>query len=765
MTNDRLQRALAGRYEIGEVIGRGGMGTVLVARDARHGRDVAIKVLDSSDASPDARARFLREVRVTAGLAHPGIVPLFDSGDAEGLLYYVMPRLGGESLRERMRRQPLTPAQACTLLADVADALDLAHRNGIVHRDVKPENILLVEGRPVLMDFGVAYVADGDARTQAGVMVGTLLYLAPEQLSGDAPVDRRADVFAIGCILYEALAGAAPHASSSIPQLLARRASEPAELPPAVAVPDAVRAVVNRALERDPAKRFETASALASALRAAAEPSGVSQIPAAPPTTNRRRLAIGAAVVVALAVTAAVVLPRYARADDASIAVLPFANASGDRELAYFSDGVSEELLSAISDISGVRALSRSSTEGLRGKLVDPRAIAAKLGVTALLEGSVRRSGDDIRVVVSLIDGRTGYQRWSHTYDASLRGLFQVQDSIARAVAGELRVRLASGAIPVVGARTTNPAVHDLVLRARYLDTPNRADHLRALAIVDSAITMDSLYAAAWALRSRLLGNVAIFRDSTDADMLRQARDAAVRAAALDSSSAEARAALATQLFRYDWDWAAAERELRRAIELNPARAETHGAYARFLRSMGRFDEARERIRQASALDPSQSRAIGLGRISYFAHDFERARRDFAQATRADSAMRTWIAFNAEVLLGLGRFAAAESLLTIPDRNEPLRPVIRVALYARTGRAPLARQLTDSLLRARTTGAIQRAEALAAIGETQRALDAIDDAIATHDTQVVDLKVEPLLDPLRAEPRFQAVLRKLRFPP
>jgi serine/threonine-protein kinase len=755
--DDRLQRALAGRYEIGEIIGRGGMGSVYVARDSRHDRDVAIKVLDPSDATPEARIRFLREIRVTAALTHPGIVPVFDSGDAEGLLYYVMPRLTGESLRHHIKGAPLAPADACALVAEVADALDLAHRHGVVHRDVKPENILLVENRPVLTDFGIAYFAEAETKTRTGVMVGTLLYMSPEQLSGDAPVDARADVYALGCVLHELLFGAAPHASPTVPQLLARRSTQPVAVPEVSGSPG-TRQVLQRALERDPERRYPTAAAFAAALRATTVP--VSDRP-------RRRIiwAVAALLAVAAIGTAALLVPRRtADAAVTSIAVLPFTNASTDRSLDFVGDGVSDELLSVISDISGVRAISPAATTAARNASVDPREVAQRLGVAYVLEGSVRRNGDVIRVSARLFDGRNGIIRWSRPFDGTLHDLFQMQEQIAQAVAAELRGRVSRQA-PLVRSRTASPLVHDLVLRGRYLlKKGDRASQRSGLATIDSAIALDSSYGQAWAVRARLLGGLAVFQDTTGFDVLRAARDAAVRAALIDSLSAEAQSALGLQLFRYDWDWQAAERHFRRALELNAALAIAHANYSRLLRSLGRFDEAREHHQHSVALDPSISQAMGQARISYFAHDFERSVRELRSTTSADSASRVWVIWAAQTFLAAGRFAAAESLLNQPDRFEPPRLATHVAVYARTGRLERARRLADSLIRSPDVQPDRKAVVFATLGESARALDEIDRAVATHGPFVVDFKVDPLLDPLRNEPRFQAVLKQLRFP-
>jgi len=339
-----------------------------------------------------------------------------------------------------------------------------------------------------------------------------------------------------------------------------------------------------------------------------------------------------------------------------------------------------------------------------------------------------------------------------------------MQEEIAKAVASDLRVRF-NQSQQIVRARTTSPIVHDLVLLARHLQKSEGADsQLRGLATVDSAIALDSSYAPAWSLRARLLSAIAIFTDTTGFDALRASRDAAVRAVQLDSLSAEAQSAVGQEIFRYDWDWPRAERHFRRAIALNSSLAIAHSNYSRMLRSLGRFDEARAQYQAAAALDPSISPALTQARISYFAHDFERSLREFQLATANDSLARAFVIWTGQTFLALGRFAEAESLLNLPDRGEPTRPATRVVVYARSGRMDLARRLADSLVRDPKVTPDRKAVALTAIGERQRALDQIERAVATHSAFVVDFKVDPLLDSLRSEPRFQAILKQLRFP-
>ncbi len=771
---DRLREALADRYELLRELGRGGMATVYVARDRKHGREVALKVMDPALAKGVGAARFLREVRIAATLTHPGIVPVFDSGEVGDTFYYVMPLLRGASLRDRMRAGPIAPREACLLLAEVADALDAAHRANVVHRDVKPENILIADGRPLVTDFGVAHAAPadvGDSLTDTGVSVGTLLYMAPEQLFDAANTDARADVFSVGAMRYEMLSGAPPFTAPTLPAAMARLAAEPTPpLPETLPVSAELRAVVARATARDPEARFASAHELADALRAAAllESAPISAPRLLPPSTRRmsRRTMMGAsAVLLVLLAGAAIVWHLRGGASDAgamppSLAVLSFENTSHDPKLAYFSDGIAQELQNALAELPGLSVASRTATDVWRGRAADPREIARALGVTDLLEGGVARTQDSVRIYVRLVDGKTGRHRWRGRYDRKLADLFDVQEDVARSVAGELRVALVeNGATAIARSRTASIEAHDLVLRANYEMRTNRVPDLEhAVSLADSALALDPAYAPAWASKARALSYLALFRGRRSADVPRQARDAAARAVELDSLSADAQLSYGVLLFRYDWRWADAERHLRRAIALNPSLVDAHRQLSRVLRSLGEFEAARAANLAAFRIDPGQrGRGLSLGRISYFARDYERAIRETREAP--DTTLSAYFTGLGEAYMFAGRLTEAEPLL-MRDTTQSAA----VILLAKAGRAPQALRLLANAERSREWTLEESAEVYIALGDRQRALDRLEQAVAEHDPLVVDFLVRPGLDPVRTEPRFQALMRKLAFP-
>ena len=772
---DRLREALADRYELLRELGRGGMATVYVARDRKHDREVALKVMDPSLARGVGAARFVREVRIAATLTHPGIVPVFDSGEVGDTFYYVMPLMRGASLRDRMRSGPIAPRDACLLLAEVADALDAAHRAHVVHRDIKPENILIADGRPLVTDFGVAHAAlsgeSGESLTDTGVSVGTLLYMAPEQLFDAAKTDARADVFSVGAMLYEMLSGAPPFTAPTMPAAMARLAAESTpRLPATVPVSAELRSVVGRATARDPDDRFASARELADALRAAAmaEPvsSSAPRLVAGPARRMSRRAVTGAFLALLVLIVAAGIV-RHVRggrtradASPPSLAVLSFENTSHDPKLAYFSDGITQELQNALAELPGLSVASRTATDVWRGRAADPRDIAHALGVTDLLEGGVARTQDSVRIYVRLVDGRTGRQRWRGRYDRRLADLFDVQEDVARSVAGELRVALAEGgATAIARSRTASIEAHDLVLRANYELRGSHVSELeRAVAMADSALALVPDYAPAWASKARALSYLALFRGRRSSDVPRQARDAAARAVELDSLSADAQMSYGVLLFRYDWRWADAERHLQRAIALNPSLVDAHRQLSRVLRSLGRFGEARAANLAAFRIDPGErSRALSFGRISYFARDYERAIRETRESP--DTTLPSYLTWLGEAYMQAGNLAAAESLLTRDTTQAALG-----ILLAKTGRAPRALEILARAERDREWTLEEIAEVYVALGDHARALDRLEQAVAEHDPLVVDFLVRPALDPVRSEPRFQALMRKLAFP-
>ncbi|HEV2290219.1 MAG TPA: serine/threonine-protein kinase, partial [Gemmatimonadales bacterium] len=454
------------------------MAVVYLARDRKHERAVAVKVLRPELAAALGVERFLREIRIAAGLQHPNILPLYDSGEAGGLLYYVMPYVEGDSLRDRIRKGgPMALADALAIVAETADALGYAHSHNVVHRDIKPENILLSGGHALVADFGIARAisaAGGDRVTETGVSVGTPAYMSPEQALADPQVDGRADIYALGCVLYEMLAGEPPFTGPTAQAVIARHSLDP--VPPLTTVrpgvPAELDAAMRRALAKVPADRYPTAADFRAALSGAR--------PAAGPRASTGRRWVVAAAAATMLMSAALFLRRPAVAGPPSVAVLPFRNLSSDPDDEAFSDGMAEELTAALSKIDGVRVAAPNSAATFRNASASPQAIGKALGVGTLVEGSVLRAGGRWRVVTHLTSATNGYDLWSDVYERDAKDVFAVQDEIVRAVVGALRVHLTGPATAaVVSRRTASPEAHELYLQGRYFYEKRTEDGLR----------------------------------------------------------------------------------------------------------------------------------------------------------------------------------------------------------------------------------------------------------------------------------------------
>jgi len=525
----RLSAALAGRYTIERELGRGGMAHVFLAHDLRHDRSVALKVLRPELAAALGPERFLREIALAAPLAHPHILALLDSGDADGLLYYVMPHVEGESLRARLDRESQLPLDDTLRIGqEVAGALDYAHRHQVVHRDIKPENILFQDGLAVVADFGIARALIGAGTrplTQSGLTVGTPSYMSPEQAAGDAQVDGRSDVYSLGCVLYEMLAGEPPYTGATAQAIIAKRFSEPVpHIRTLRDVPEPVERAITRALARVPADRFATAADFAAALVSA---------PAMPPART---------------------------APPQSIAVLPFTNLSPDPENEYFSDGMTEEVINALAQLGDLHVAARTSSFAFKGKRGDLRTIGDRLGVRTLLEGSVRRAGDRLRVTAQLTNAADGYQLWSERYDRGMDDIFAVQDEIARAIVARLRVTLARPEAPLVRPGTDDLEAYDLYLKGRYFWARRGEGLQKAIDCFERAIAADPGFAAPYAGLADTYCILGVYGYMPSTTVQERTRDAAERALALDDRLAEAHYSVGFYEWTFGWDLERAER-------------------------------------------------------------------------------------------------------------------------------------------------------------------------------------------------------------
>ena len=581
MLRDQLQTLLADRYAVEREVGRGGMATVYLAQDRKHGRQVALKVLHPELAATLGSERFLREIQIAARLQHSHILPLYDSGQAGTLLYYVMPFVEGESLRDRLNHErPLPVEEAVRIARDIAAALDYAHRQGVVHRDIKPENVMLHEGEAIVTDFGIAKAvsaAGGESLTQVGMAVGTPAYMSPEQASGEREPDGRSDIYSLGCVLYEMLTGSAPFTGPTVQALIMKRFTDPVPSVRATRslVTMELEAVVSRALAKDPADRFTSGSQIVQAL-------------GSPKVVTPHATAVATPTV----------------APQKSIAVLPFADMSPQKDQDYFCEGIAEEIINALTKIQDLRVISRSSAFAFKGQNQDIRKVGEQLAVGTVLEGSIRKAGNRLRITAQLINVAGGHHLWSERYDRELEDVFAIQDEIAASIVKALRLVLKDDEKEAIEkAPTANVQAYDFYLRGRqYFHQWRRKGVEHARRMFERAIEIDPNYARAYAGIADCCSFMYTYWDASATNLERA--DAASRAAlALDPELAEAHVSRGLALV-YSKRGEEAEQEFRQAIRLNPKLFEAHYFFGRALLQQGRAEEAAASFNDASQLRP-----------------------------------------------------------------------------------------------------------------------------------------------------------------
>jgi serine/threonine-protein kinase len=606
----RLNAALEGRYRVESELGEGGMARVYLARDMKHDREVALKVMKPELAEALGTERFLREIDIAAKMSHPHIVPLFDSGEAEGLFYLVMPYLRGESLRGRLDREGVLPLdQAVTLASEIADALAFAHESGLVHRDIKPENILFQSGHPTVTDFGIAVATSDDADTRltrTGMAVGTVAYMSPEQAAGDKEVDARSDIYSLGCIFFEMLEGRRPFAGQTPHAVLASKLTgELPEFTRADELPETLRPVLNRALAPDPENRQQDARQFVTELQMALT---TREIEAARVRRQRRAVArgIGATAVVAVLglvgwwAAVAVTGPAIQR-----VALLPFENEETDPEQSTLLAGMHMSLIGEMQQ-AGLRLPSRRSVIRYLGESTSVAVIGAEQGADAVLEGRAEYREDSVSVTLHMTDVRSPGVRWSRTFRSATRDVVTLQREVVRAVADEVGLELTDEvAARLATASEVDPESHQLALRGNYHVrrlTPQDleiAEGLFGQALEidpDNALALGGL-AAVWAGRMQ-------FGLASPVEARPLIRDFQTRALALTPNDPTLVATNAIILTWAEWDWEAAGREFERALELNPNNWEARAYYSHYLIFMGRLDEARVQAKLAREGEP-----------------------------------------------------------------------------------------------------------------------------------------------------------------
>jgi len=714
----RLSGSIANRYTIQREIGRGGMATVYLANDVRHHRPVAVKVLHPHLALSLGPERFLREIQIAARLQHPHIVPLYDSGQADDFLYYVMPYIDGESLRQRLAREGrLSLDEAVHVARSVAGALDYAHRHQIVHRDIKPENVMLHDGEAMVTDFGIAKAvsaASSENLTQTGTAIGTPSYMSPEQAAGEADLDGRSDIYSLGAMLYEMIVGEPPFTGATMPAILAKLFTDNVTPPQRRRddTPEWLDSAVMKSLAKRSADRFATASQMAHALT---PPVGGTTPPG---------------------------MPAGSSTGGKSIAVLPFVNMSADAENEYLTDGIAEEIINALTKIDALRVASRTSSFAFKGKNEDISEIGRKLKVSTVLEGSVRKAGNRLRVTAQLVNVADGANLWSERYDRQLEDVFEIQDDIAGSIVRALRVVLSPEEKRAIAkaAPTENVQAYEYYLRGRqFFHQWSRTGIQYARRMFERAIEIDPNYGTAYAGVADCCSFLYMYWDGSRANL-----DGA------DSAS-------------------------RKALEVDPDLAETHAARGFALSLKRRYDEARAELERAIAINPKLYEAhYFFARACLQEGRLEDAARHFADAARVRPEDYQALLLMVGPLRGLGRVdeatAAIKQGLAILNRHLELNPDDSRALYLgaialmQLGNRERALEWAERARSANQSDSMvlyNVACVYALGGMVDEAIECLDKAIQNGFGHRAWMENDSDLDSLRADPRFESLKQKL----
>jgi serine/threonine-protein kinase len=728
--------SLVGPFEIVRLLGTGGMAVVYEAYEAALARVVALKILPPHLLHDETfAARFTREARVAASLEHPNIVPIYASGIHEGLPWMSMRLLMGGSLAGVLDSGPVGFDRAARILRDVAEALDYAHARGVIHRDVKPSNVLLDEtDRACLSDFGLAHLAEArEPLSRSGTIAGTPSYMAPEQ--GQAlPLDHRCDIYSLGIVAYEMLTGHVPFEGASPVAVLLQHARQPVPVPLTLVVPGPRFRVLAKALSKSPEARWASAVEFVTALEGVAE--------------------------------------REDSTGTRSLAVLPLANLSGDRAQDFFADGMTDELISCLMRIEALRVASRTSVMAYRDAHKPLRQVGSELDVDWVVEGSVLQSGGRVRISVRLIESATERQFLAETYERDLSDVLYLQSEVAGDIAQRIRVHMtASERACIASRRQVDPHAYDAYLRARHFwNKRTRADLKRANDYFRSAIDKDPTWAPAYAglADTYALLSTTGFDVMPPQDAMPRARAAALRALDIDDSMAQAHASLGYVLLSYEWDWDGAEEQFQRSIACNPAYPTAHQWYGHCLFSMGRLDDAAARMRRALELDPlSVPCNLGLGWSSYYARRYDDAIAQYRRTLEIAPDLPM-------VLYELGlayqnkgcydeALAAFERAHTVSG-GEAIAVMLLGQLHGITGRHEEARRHLSNLQevsRQQYVPALYKACIHAGVHDLDQAFAWFNQAYDERSNYLIYLGVEPTLDMLRSDIRYAELMRRV----
>lgn len=724
-------------YEILEELGHGAMGTVYKARDSRLDRLLAIKFISREVASDtEKKLRFVREARAASALDHSNICTVFELGETkEGDLFIAMAYCPGKNLRTRMNEGPLPVAEAVHIATQIAEGLARAHQVGIVHRDIKPANIMLTaDGGVKIVDFGLAKLPNDMEITHAGGFLGTAAYSSPEQLRGES-LDMRTDVWSWGVVTYEMLAGQKPFATMA--DIVTKSPTPLTHL--RTDVPVELDRVVLRALQKKRSDRWRNAEEIVASLKAHSAP---------PLASNGNH--------------------------GASLAVLPFVNLSPEPDSEYFSDGLTEELIHALSQLQNLRVVSRTSAFEFKGKTQDIRSIGDQLNVASIVEGSVRRHGEKLRVSAQLVNVSDGYCLWSQRFDRELKDVFAVQDEIAQTIADTLKIRLETDPqSALVRPRTENIRAYDLYLRGRFQWNKRSPEGFqRALEYFQAALAEDPNFGPAHSGIADYHIGVSMWGLETPAEAWPKAKEGATKALIADETLAEAHASMGTIRMWNEWRWREAEREFLRAIELNPGHPNAHVQYNILLVQTGRFDEAEREIRTAMEADPlSIPMNSYLAGVYHYRRDYDRSLQICRQALELspdDIELHVVVGLNYEQKKMYAEAIQEIELALKLAENNPLIWGPLGSCCAAAGDRDRALELLaqiEELSKSAYVAYITPAMICLALKDYDRAFDWLEKAAEAREVLLCYLAVGPIYDGIRNHPRYLPLLNRIGLAP
>ena len=737
----------ANKYRIGGEIGRGGMGVVFKAEDTKLKRPVALKLLPFELLySPEAKERFIREAQAAAALDHPNICTVYEVEEQDGQAYIAMAYIDGKSLKARIAQGPLKVDEALEIAVQVAEGLEEAHRKGIVHRDIKPANIMLTaKSQAKILDFGLARLESAGDLTRTAMVMGTVAYMSPEQAQGHK-VDHRTDIWSFGCTLYEMLAGRSPFQGGHEQAVF--QAIIHGDPQPITAlrgdIPAGLEQILDRCLKKNPLDRYPDAGSLIEDLK----------------TVDLRDILTSPS------------LSPYKNAP--SIAVLPFTDMSAEKDQDYFGEGIAEELINALAHIQELRVVARTSAFAIKGMNLDIREIGRMLNVKAVLEGSIRKAGNRLRITAQLINVEDGFHLWSERFDREMVDIFAIQDEISLAIVEHLKVSLRLGEKTALKKRSTDdPEAYNLYLKGLYFYARPSPDSLsKALNSFQAAIDKDPNFALAYAGMAGVFAGLGNLNLAPPAEMWPKAKAALQKALSLDNNLAEAHAGAAALAFFYEWDWDAAGRSFDRVLSLNPGDAMSHGQRGWFCLNRRRFDEAIREIKQALELDPlmplyyvwSVGLHVAVGRP-------DEALQVFAKAMEIDpnSGLAYFHAGTAYARKGLldealDTFEKGKRLVVFPGWAEANLGLI----YLKKGNREKAARILDEMIEGRNkinVSATNIAWLAGALGKLDLAFEFLDKAYEERDTLMafIHIYTEWLCPAISADPRFKDVLIKMKL--